>query len=180
MSRSGNYTVGRDLRLRRLAEQIDALPEKDEILRRRAEEILAARYAAAADLWNTCSGFVHGLNELLRGETVSLDPETFGSETFHENGSNLVQINARGRILQIEFRGTAELISTEDFRVPYTLEGSVRAFNQSLLEQDLIEEQLLFYTMERSGNLWRFFDPRTYRSGPFDESYLIAVMEQIV
>ena len=40
------------------------------------------------------------------------------------------------------FRATPELVSTEDFRVPYTLEGTVRAFNQELLDKDLIEEQL--------------------------------------
>ena len=56
-------------------------------------------------------------------------------------------------------------MSTEDFRVPYTLEGSVRAFNQDLLNKDLIEEQLVFYTIEKTRSLWRFFDPRTYRSG---------------
>ena len=40
---------------------------------------------------------------------------------------------------------TAELVSTEEFRIPYTLAGSVRAFNQELLDQDLIEEQADFF-----------------------------------
>ena len=57
-------------------------------------------------------------------------------------------MNVRGRILQVAFEATVELVSTEDFRVPYTLHGSVRAFNQELLDKDIIEEQLIF-------TLWR-------------------------
>jgi len=26
----------------------------------------------------------------------------------------------------------------------------------------------------------RFFDPRTYRSGPFDQEYLTSLMEQLI
>ena len=111
---------------------------------------------------------------------MQLDPQELAHDGFLENGSNLFQINARGRILQVEFKATAELVSTEEFRVPYTLEGTVRAFNQSLLDKDLIEEQLLFYTLEEHRKMWRFFDARTYRTGPFDREYLISLMEEIV
>ena len=65
-------------------------------------------------------------------------------------------------------------------RVPYTLEGNVRAFNQELLDKDLIEEQLIFFTLENQRPMWRFFDARTYRSGPFDVEYLIGLMEQLI
>jgi hypothetical protein len=75
---------------------------------------------------------------------------------------------------------TAELVSTEEFRIPYTLAGSVRAFNQELLDKDLIEEQLIFFTLEKHRRMWRFFDPRTYRSGPFDQEYLVSLMEQLI
>ena len=180
MGRSGNSTQGQDVRLRRLAEQIQALPGKDAVLRRRTDEILALRRAAVRELWETCAGLVHALNELLHEESVDLDPQSMGAETFREESPNLIQINASGRILQVEFHGSPELISTEDFRIPYTLEGSIRAFNQTLLEKDLIEEQLLFYTVEQHGAMWRFFDPRTYRSGPFDQGYLITLMEELV
>ena len=71
-------------------------------------------------------------------------------------------------------------MSTEDFRVPYTLEGFVRAFNQELLDKDIIEEQLIFYTLEKGGKMWRFFDARTYRSGQFDQGYLVSLMEQLI
>ena len=70
--------------------------------------------------------------------------------------------------------------ATEELAMPYTLEGTVRAFNQELLDKDLIEEQLLFFTFEKEGGMWRFFDARTYRSGPFDREYLVTLMEQLI
>jgi hypothetical protein len=117
---------------------------------------------------------------LLSEIELDFPPEEYRPDTFQDAGLNLFQINARGRILQLEFEATPELISTEDFRVPYILAGTVRCFNQELLERDLIEEQLLFYTVEKSRSLWRFFDARTYRSGPFDADYLAGLMEQLI
>ena len=73
-----------------------------------------------------------------------------------------------------------EMISTENFRVPHILEGSIRCFNQEYLEQAVIEEQYIFYCLEKKRKLWRFFDARTYRSGPFDRDYLVALMEHVV
>jgi hypothetical protein len=116
---------------------------------------------------------------LARSE-IELDPPVYGSNSFQEELVNLIQVNVRGRILQVSFSATAELISTEDFRIPYTLEGTVRAFNQELLDKDIIEEQLIFYTLENHKKMWRFFDARTYRSGPFDQEYLIGLMEQLL
>ena len=43
-----------------------------------------------------------------------------------------------------------------------------------------IEEQLIFFTVEKHKKMWRFFDARTYRSGPFDVEYLIGLMEQLI
>ena len=60
------------------------------------------------------------------------------------------------------------------------IELTVRAFNQELLDKDLIEEQLIFYTLEKRQNLWRFLDARTYRSGLFDQEYLVSLLEQLV
>ena len=167
-------------RLKRLAESIDALTEKDESQMRYTRDMAALRLAAAAELHAICAGFVHDVNSLLSRDTVSLDPPEFSPAGFREESPNLLQINVRGRILQVEYTSTPELSSTEDFRIPYTLEGFVRAFNQALLDKDLIEEQLIFYTLEKSGNMWRFFDARTYRSGAFDRAYLIGLMEQII
>jgi hypothetical protein len=127
-----------------------------------------------------CADFVDAVNRLLPEPLVSLDPPSFPQERFNEDASNLIQINVRGRILQVEFEATPELLSTEDFRVPYTLSGSVRAFNQAQLEKDLIEEQLIFYTVDRHQTMWRYFDARTYRSGAFDRDYLISLMDQLL
>jgi len=167
-------------RLRKLARSLDALARKDETHIRRAREIASTRRSAALELHAICTGFVRTLNQLLTEIELEFHPQEYGLDSFQDTGINLFQINARGRILQINFEATPELVSTEDFRVPYILSGSVRCFNQALLEKDLIEEQLLFYTLERSRRLWRFFDGRTYRTGPFDADYLTALMEQLV
>jgi hypothetical protein len=167
-------------RLKRLAEKIDALSDKDECLLRYTRDMAALRLAAAQELHTICSHFVNSVNSLLNRTVITLDPAEFSPEAFHEEGSNLLQINARGRILQVEYSSAPDLSSTEDFRIPYTLEGYIRAFNQTLLDKDLIEEQLIFYTLENTGNMWRFFDARTYRSGAFEQSYLVQLMEQIL
>lgn len=180
VARIANQTQARDARLKRLAENIDALAAKDERFLRRAREIAALRQTAAADLHAICADFVGSVNRLLSHTGMELDPAGYGPESFQEDVVNLIQINVRGRILQVSFSATPELVSTEDFRVPYTLEGTVRAFNQELLEKDIIEEQLIFYTLENHKRMWRFFDARTYRSGPFDQEYLIGLMEQLL
>jgi hypothetical protein len=167
-------------RLTRLAKKVDALARKDETAIRRTREITSLRRQAAVELHSICGGFVRELNGLLVETALEFAPEIYRQEHFRDSGANLFQINARGRILQIEFECTPELTSTENFRVPYTLEGAVRCFNQQLLEKQLIEEQALFYTVERSRNLWRFFDARTYRSGVFDLDYLVSLLEQLV
>jgi hypothetical protein len=169
-----------DARLKRLAESIETLAEKDEVLMRRSREIFDLRRRAAAGLFRLCAAFVDDLNRLLSTPAVTLDPPDFPESAFQETAPNLIQINVRGRLLQIEFEATPELVSTEDFRVPYTLTGAVRAFNQALLDKDLIEEQLLFFTLERRQTMWRFFDARTYRSGEFDREYLISLLEQLL
>jgi hypothetical protein len=167
-------------RLKKLAESIDALSEKDENLIRYTRDMVALRQAAAAELHSICGGFVNSVNGLLTRGTMTLDPPEFSHAAFRDEAPNLIQMNVRGRILQVEYTATVELSSTEDFRIPYTLEGFVRAFNQRLLDKNLIEEQLIFYTLEKTGNRWRFFDARTYRSGAFDQEYLVALMEQII
>ena len=166
--------------MKRLAENIDRLAEKDEDLLRRGRETTELRRAAAAQLHGVCVSFVGELNRLLARTEVRLDPETFNLSQFEPEMPTLIQIQVRGRILQVAFTATPELVSTEEFRIPYILEGSVRAFNQQLLDKDLIEEQLLFYTLEGRGNMWRYFDTRTYRSGPFDQEYLTGLMEEVI
>ena len=169
-----------DERLQRLAQRIRSLAEVDERRVRHAQDVVAARRGAARELHAVCADFVDGVNGLLNDRLVSLDPPAYSAASYNDDSANLVQINVHGRILQVAYSATAELVSTEDFRIPYILEGSVRAFNQEMLDKDLIEEQALFYTMEGNRKMWRYFEARTYRSGPFDREYLTSVMEQIL
>jgi hypothetical protein len=180
LSRLASREQARDARIKRLAQSIDALAEKDQSFLRHAHEIAALRRTAAAGLYAICSGFVSSLNALLSRCEMVLDPPEFSPDAFKDEGANLFQINVQGRILQVEFEASPELISTEDLRIPYTLQGAVRAFNQELLDRSLIEEQLLFYTLEKDRKMWRFFDARTYHSGPFDQEYLASLMEQLL
>ncbi len=179
MRRTAPAASAADERLKRLAAHIEGLAEKDELAVEHAREIAGARNAAAAEMYAICQEFVIGLNRLLARPEVILDPAQPPTQDV-ESSHCLMQINVRGRIMEIDFDATPELISTEDFRVPYTLAGSVRAFNQELLDKDLIEEQLIFFTIEKDRRMWRFFDPRTYRSGPLDRDYLISLMEQLI
>jgi len=167
-------------RLQKLAEAVDALAGKDTALVQKTQEVASLRCQAAGDLHAICGKFVSELNRRLSHTQLQVDPPDYPPESFQDIGVNLLQINIRGRILQIEFASTPEMISTENFRVPHILEGSIRCFNQELLDQAVIEEQFIFYCLEKKRNLWRFFDARTYRSGPFDQDYLISLMEQIV
>jgi len=147
---------------------------------RRARQVTAMRREAASEIYHLCRDFVEAVNGLLTRGQVKLDPPHYSEDDFQEHSANLIQMNIRGRILQVEFEVTTELVSTEDFRVPYTLQGFVRGFNQELLEKDLIEEQLIFYTLEKPKPIWRFFDVRTHRSGPFNQEYLISLLERLV
>lgn len=155
---------------------------KDELENRQAERIARARTMAALELHAICAGFTQELNRRLTRCELVLDPPAYTAELFHEDGPNLIQINVRGRILQIEFAAPDQLISTEHFRQPYILSGTVRGFNQEMLESDRVEEQNLFYCDENPNtkSFWRCFDGRTYRTGPFDREYLIELLQQLL
>ena len=180
MRRSENVGEVSGGRMKRLAQGIEALVEKDEGLLRLSRQMDQVRRAAACDLHTICRDFVNSVNRLMSKAELQLDPADFSETAFQDEGTNLLQISVRGRILQVAYAATPELISTEDFRVPYTIAGSVRAFNQDLLTKDLIEEQLVFYTVEGDRKMWRFFDARTYRSGSFDQEFLVSLMEQLI
>jgi hypothetical protein len=171
--------AGRD-RLAKLARNIDVLVEKDDRLIQRAKEIEELRRRAAMELHGVCAIFVASVNRLLSKTALEFSPPSYSPELFREEGENIFQINVRGRILQIGFEATEALVSTENFRVPHILEGAVRCFNQELLDRSTIEEQLLFFCLEKNRSNWRFFNARTYHTGVFDQEYLISLMEQLV
>ena len=85
VARIANPTLVRDARLKRLAESIDALAEKDEGFLRRAREIAALRQAAAADLYAICADFVGSVNRLLARTEVELDPPGYAADSFQED-----------------------------------------------------------------------------------------------
>lgn len=166
-------------RLKKLARRIDSLPSRDSLLAQRTSEITAMRRAAAAELHRICADLIGEINGLLSSVVIDLSPEQYSADLFQDEKINLMQVNLRGRLLQIEFRSPDTLISSEDFRVPYILQGAVRSFNQDYLEREAIEEQYLYYCLERQ-NSWRFFDARTYRTGLFDADYLMSLMERLI
>ena len=93
---------------------------------------------------------------------------------------NLLQINLRGRLLQLEFHATEDLTSTDDFRMPYVMRGSVRSFNQELLDSNRLDEQMIFYCPKGDSARWHYFDHRTYRTGELDREYLGSALERLI
>lgn len=172
--------MSRDDRIRKLARQIEAFAEQDRRLLEKTRQIGALRRQAACELHAICAGFVESVNRELTGARVELAPPEYTPEMFRDPGVNLIQINTHGRIVQITFEVTDELVSTEHFKTPYILEGEVRAYNQEMLDRVEIESQLLFFCLEREPNLWRVFDRRAYRSGLFNEELLLGLMERLV
>jgi hypothetical protein len=166
-------------RLTRLTRAIEAIAERDNKLIEESTQVDQLRSRGAAELHGICHVFVEKVNGLLSESSVLLDPPSFAEGDF-QDGPNLFQINLRGRLLQIEFAATGELYETDDFKRPYVLRGSVRSFNQDLLQHNTVDEQLIFYCPNGGGADWFFFDERTYRTGRLGEDYLISEMERLL
>ncbi|MCP5110988.1 MAG: hypothetical protein GY953_09155, partial [bacterium] len=144
------------------------------------QEIEELRRQAAVDLHGVCNRFVGDLNSLSLNIEVELSPERYGPESFRDTGPNIIQINASGRIVQLAFEPAEPTISTEHYRVPYTLEGAVRWFNQESLEGLGIKEHLLFFCLEKRRRYWVRYDAQTHRKGPVDEEYLADLFEDLL
>ena len=172
--------VAADERLKRLAGKIQALAAKDAERVREAERVADLRRRAVAELHQACASFVAAVNRLLPKSMVEIGPGEYSPDSFRDPGNNVFLINFSGRVIHIEFRATDTLTSTEEFHAPYTLEGAVRAFNQQMLDQVLIPEVLLFCCLEDEKREWVTFDPRTHRATPFDQNFLITMMEKLM
>ncbi len=180
MKRIGN-PLGVEARLKRLAHNIADLERKDSEQIRRAAELTRLRKRAAAELHSICNDFVHAVGEHLPDPSaLRLDPPEFSEDDFSDMGTYLFQLSVRGRILQIEFGATSELLSEDDFRIPYTLVGSIRAFNQQMLENSFIDENQIFFAVEPKRSCWMLFDRRTHRSTELDQERLLALMESLI
>ncbi len=172
-------------RLKRLAETIDALVDKDTRAVELVRRMEVKRAAGAVELHGIFRAFVHSVNALTKKASLVLDPEDFDESMFLDSDQNFFQIHVRGRILLVTFgppmEGVSfESVSTENFREPYILEGTARCFNQELLEHESIEEHQIFYCVEGTARGWRFLKAHTYQTGPVDETYLASVFESLL
>ncbi len=167
-------------RLMRLAGLLEETAKKDAERIRQEKKIAALRREYAFDLYAICSNFVRSVNALTHSIRLDLSPEIYSREAFDETKANLFQINASGRIIQIAFEATGPLMSTDEYRTPYTIEGAVRSFNQESLEGLGIQERQLFLCLENDKVEWRFFNPHTHRSGLFDEEFLADLLEELL
>jgi hypothetical protein len=138
------------------------------------------RLQGASELHGICRQFVNALNSKLVSPAINLDPAEYYSRTFNDSGSNIFQINLRGRLLQIDFTATEELYSTDDFRRRYILQGTVRSFNQELLSQNVVDEQSIYYCPENGAARWYYFDCRTYRTGRVTPDFFAAELERLL
>jgi hypothetical protein len=167
-------------RLERLAARIEALNERDNGLDDETAAVGRLRLRGAAELYAICRGFVKSLNSALVSPVIILDPSDYLPENFTYSGPNILQINLRGRLLQIDFAATEDLYSTDDFRRRYTLQGTVRSFNQELLASNIVDEQTIYYCPEGAAGQWYFFNSQTYRTGRVTADFLAAELERIL
>ena len=166
-------------RLTRLATAIDAIAVRDRELIDESVQVEELRARGAVEFHGICRAFVDKVNDRLAEKAVLLDPPAF-SETDFDEGGTLFQINLRGRLLQMAFAATEQLYEKDDFKKAYVLRGTVRGFNQDLLADNTVDEQLIFYCPHEGKAEWHFFDERTYRTGRVGEEYLISEMERLL
>jgi hypothetical protein len=162
----------------RLARQIDAA-SKSERFWVNDEAVGELRRRAAAELHRICAELVSSVNRNLSDVAIELAPSGYAPETFRELGVNILEISSQGRQVQIAFAARSRLPSTEKFRVPYVLEGEVRAYNQKMLERFEILTFSLFYCIGEEVSGWRFYDWRTLRTGPANPVFLVDLMEAL-
>jgi hypothetical protein len=156
------------------------LVEKDNHAIGMAKIIETRRATGAVELHHIFRRFVDSVNALATKASLMLDPEEFDESLFLDSDQNFFQIHVRGRILLVTFGAPFESVSTENFREPYILEGTVRCFNQELLEHESIEEHNVFYCMNGAEAEWRYSKTLTYQTGLVDDAYLASVFESLL
>jgi hypothetical protein len=177
---AAKWKKSRPDRLGQLARAIEAISEQD---RRQVDESVRVerlRVCGAEELHAICRGFAQALNERLPRPALLLDPGEFSADHYASGAPGLFQLNLRGRLLQIEFQPTEELSSSEDFRRPYVLYGTVRSFNQDFLDRHTVDERAIFYCLEGSHGRWHYFDSRTYRTGPLTQEFFASELERLL
>ncbi len=169
-----------EARFRKLAQRIEELRLKDEALERSRCKVLDDRRQAVRKLWETCRNFADQLNKYAGDDKIELSPNQPPNDCPDEQAVELI-LNVRGRVLLLDLRAPANLISSDNFKRPYILEGDVRFFNQELLESNRVEEHSIFFCPDEGprGD-WLFWNVRTYKIGPVDENYFASLLEQIL
>jgi hypothetical protein len=167
-------------RLDKLARAIEAVGAQDRQLLDDSLLVDRLKREGALLLYRICSDFVESVNGRLADPALILAPFEWDVENFHDGETNFFQISLRGRLLQLEFHSTEEMYSTEDFRRPYVLHGSLRSFNQESLEHNRMGEQRIFCCREKDQPEWHFFDARSYRAGRISSDYLAAELERLL
>ena len=167
-------------RINKLAQEIDTIAQRDEERILHAQQIADSRARAALDLFTICASFVNAVNEVTSRVKLDLSPLGYRPESFQDPGPNLFQINAAGRVIQLTFTANEPLTSTENFRMPYILEGAVRWFNQESLDGLRIREHQLFCTLLRGRHQWIVVDRQTNRRATLDNDYLADRFEELL
>ncbi len=176
-----------DDRFRRLAHKIEALRRKDESNATRRAGIVRQRSSAARQLHEICRRFADRLNSYIKEDQIDLVPSEMPEE-LEDDFRQQIMLNVRGRVLLIALEAPPALVSTDNFRKAYILQGEVRFFNQELLDEALVEEHGLFFCPSegpkgadghRQG-AWLFWNGRNYKSGLVDEDYLAGLLEQLM
>lgn len=179
MSAYNRYSaMDQDDAIVRLVRQIE-LARRDEQLLINPEAIAAVRRRGAAELHRICAEFVAAVNARLAGAPLELSPPSYAPEMFREAGTNLMQISSQGRELQIVFQAPPQTVSTDKFRIPYALEGEMRAYNQKMLERFEIRSRAIFFCVEKETALWRFYDWRTLQTGPVGVELFVSLMQPL-
>lgn len=140
----------------------------------------ALRRQGGSELFGMCKRLALSLNDLLSNAVAVVTPDDFTVDGFEDKAMHLVQISINGRILQLTYQPTAELEAIDHIRVPYTLEGSVRWFNQDMIERDDVRDHGLYYCVNGDKGDWRFVDPISRKLGSVTEEYLIGLLEQLL
>ncbi len=174
-------------RFRRLGQKIEDLRRKDEAAAQRRQEIFHQRDLAARSLHEICRRFVERLNVYIQDDPLQLVPPEMPDDPDEESRQQFM-LNVRGRMLLISLEAPPTLVSNENFRKPYILQGEVRFFNQELLDDARVEEHGLYFCPAegpkdgggRRIGLWMFWNGRNYKSGPVDEEYLASLLEQLM
>lgn len=175
-----NAALKLDQRLVKLAASLDNLAAKDARLIEEMKRVELARRTAALELHATCGSFVQRVNQLVTSITLELSPPAYTRDSFRDGAVNLLQINARGRLIQMEFTAPEAPRAMDDFRQPYILHGKARCYNQEQLDSLHVLEHSLYFCEDKKGSRWLAHDVRTGRTVPVDHEYLTSLMERIV